>query len=67
VAVQALVAQPTIELSINAFSTGLPGQMNSRRTSCAYAQASIARVTNSLPLSTVIAVGAQRARYSFPI
>jgi len=39
------------------FSTGLPGRMNSSRTSCAYAQMSIARLTNSPPLSTVIAVG----------
>ena len=49
-----------LKLSMKAFSTGLPGRMNSSRTSCAYAQASIARLTNSPPLSTVIAVGAPR-------
>jgi len=56
---EAFVADRPLRLSMNAFSTGLPGRMNSSHTSCVYAHPSLARPTNS-PLSTVIAVGAPR-------
>jgi hypothetical protein len=60
VRVETFVAQTSVEAQMDAFSTGLPGRINSSRTSWAYAHTSIARPTNSLPLSTVIAVGAPR-------
>lgn len=59
VAVQTPVAQLAIEASDEGILHRLPGRMKSRRTSCAYAHSSMARLTNSPPSSSVIACGAR--------
>jgi len=46
-----------LQLSMSPFSTERPGQMKHNCTSCPIAQASSARLQNSLPLSTVMLSG----------
>ena len=51
-----------LKLSMNAFSTGLPGRMKSSATPRRYAHSSRALDVNSVPWSTVIAFGSGRRR-----